>query len=183
MHFTIIHGHPNFDIESARLISERINFLKRYAEILTDQEFISSLKKESFIISVGGPAVNQISKKVQELYGRVIDLSQYPLKNSNNFFGSQNGYRQDSTYRLKGCIAFWGEQWEQTMNHTNDFISPGSIWDDIVTNFKQWNSAWQSKMVVSNSAYSQTDEDFEAYRDSERDFSHIPESQRRRMRP
>ncbi|MCS7053910.1 MAG: hypothetical protein NZM09_09275, partial [Ignavibacterium sp.] len=115
MNFIIVSGPNLTDYQSIELIKKELQLKQIKYKTITDKEFLSENLTDKFIISVGGPAVNELSIIIKSIYKKKIDLSCYGSTSYNNFYGSQNGVIMNN-YNIGGCIAFWGEEALDTLN-------------------------------------------------------------------
>ncbi|MEM4260424.1 MAG: family 20 glycosylhydrolase [Candidatus Woesearchaeota archaeon] len=147
MEFIIIQGRNRSDQESIELITRELSIRKISYQIKNYVDCLSENLSNRFVISIGGPAVNDISARISDIYQEGIDKSKYGTIEFNDFYGSQYGVKANN-YKLDGCIALWGPEAPETLRCTENFIREGSILDDILNNYERWTTLYVYKYIV-----------------------------------
>ncbi|MCU7519081.1 MAG: hypothetical protein HF312_02630 [Ignavibacteria bacterium] len=131
------------DVDAAELVCNSLRQRNIEASVITDEEFIRSYRSNGyFIISIGGPKVNRITRRVQEIYQRALDVSQYDICWA---YGSKGTGVKSNAYHLNSpCIAIFGPQQNDTLHSIESFIYDGLL-DRIIEEPK----SWQGKLVES----------------------------------
>lgn len=139
MHFIIVHG-SGCDEEAAEVIYQRLNQKGISAEILTDEESLKDGRRsDGFVISVGGKLVNVVSGRIQEIYSRALDVSNFEMMKSFCYcWGSKDGVRTNAYHLNCGCLALWGPAAEDTLKSSEDFVLDGALLDNIIHNYNSW---------------------------------------------
>lgn len=142
MHFIIVHGHMDCDLDASNAVCDSLRQRNIDASVITDEEFIRSYRPNGyFIISIGGPKVNRITRRIQEVYQRALDVSQYD--GICWAYGSKDGVKRNA-YHLNPCIAIFGPEARDTLHSAESFIYDGLL-DRIIEDPK----SWQAKLVES----------------------------------
>lgn len=137
MKYLLVYGNTSADTGSVEIVRKYLSENGCEFELVTDIDVSHKTLDETFIISVGGPYVNSITKMIFDTYYEPIDLSEFKQTRFKSVYGSRSGTKLNAL-GIRGCVAFWGEEAEDTLAITEYVASEKSVLDDIIRNIGHW---------------------------------------------